>query len=217
MVAGSPLSTPIDRAAVALIDVGIGNIDSVAAVLQFLGADFRRVSSRDDLAGATHVILPGVGAFGAGMEALHAHGLVPALREVAHIGSSRLLGICLGMQLLGEHSEEGDCPGLGIMPFRVRRIEPPEQSHLKVPHVGFTTLQNYAPHGLFDDLGGSADFYFTHSFAVRRLHAPANIGWAHYGDEFVAAFDAGRICGAQFHPEKSQSNGLQLMKNFLVG
>lgn len=214
MDAGSPISKPIEKSRAALIDVGIGNIDSVAAVLRFLGLDFRFISCADDLADTTHIILPGVGAFKAGMAALDAHGLVLPLRDLAKQGTTRLLGICLGMQLLGERSEEGGCEGLGVMPFDVCRIQQPTFGAIKVPHVGFSTVSGYEPEGLFDGLGECADFYFTHSFAVHSLGREANIGQVCYGAELIAAFDAGSICGAQFHPEKSQSNGLQMLKNF---
>lgn len=214
MGAGNPILKPSEGRAAALIDVGIGNIDSVAAVLRFLGMEIRFVSSSDDLSGATHVILPGVGAFRAGMAALDAHGLVEPLRRIGQTGRVHLMGICLGMQLLGEHSEEGDCKGLGILPFKVQRIQQVATETIKVPHVGFTTVRGYDPVGLFDGLGEGADFYFTHSYAVHALGIDANIGTVCYGHDLVAAFDAGSVCGAQFHPEKSQSNGLLMLKNF---
>lgn len=215
MDAGNPLSKRTDHSTAAIIDAGIGNIDSVAAVLRFLGADFRLVSTADELAGATHVILPGVGAYRAGMASLERHGLIEPIRDLARTGTANLIGICLGMQLLGEHSEEGDCEGLGIMPFRVRRINQLPPAPVKVPHVGFSKVSGYQPVGLFEGLGESSDFYFTHSFAVHSIAIPANIGWASYGAHLIAAFETDKICGAQFHPEKSQSNGLQMLKNFL--
>lgn len=215
MDAGNPLSKQTDRGPAAIIDVGIGNIDSVAAALRFLGADFRLVSTAADLADVRHIVLPGVGAYRAGMSALADSGMVEPLRALARSGSVNLIGICLGMQLLGEHSEEGDCAGLGIMPFQVRKIGSSGTSAIKVPHVGFSTVRGYRPVGLFDGMGESADFYFTHSFAVHSIASDVNIGWVRYGEDLVAGFDAGNICGAQFHPEKSQSNGLQMLKNFL--
>lgn len=214
MDAGNRLSKQTDRRTAAIIDAGIGNIDSVAAVLRFLGADFRLVSTAEGLIGATHIVLPGVGAYRAGMAALERHGLVGPIRDLARVGTANLMGICLGMQLLGEHSEEGDCEGLSIMPFRVRKIGQPSSVALKIPHVGFSTVGGYRPVGLFAGLGESADFYFTHSFAVHAIKGAANIGRVRYGADLVAAFDAGRVCGAQFHPEKSQSNGVQMLKNF---
>lgn len=217
MAAGNPLSTSVEPVAAAIIDAGIGNIDSVAAALRYLGVEPKLVSTAEGLNGVRHVVLPGVGAFRAGMAALEAHGLVEPLRARARDAKTRLLGICLGMQLLGEHSEEGDCPGLGIIPFQVQRIRATDAAGgtIKVPHVGFSTIYGYRPTGLFAGLEARADFYFTHSFAARQVSDDANVGHTLYGEELVAAFEVGRICGAQFHPEKSQSNGLQLFKNFL--
>ncbi|WOK35102.1 imidazole glycerol phosphate synthase subunit HisH [Sphingomonas sp. C3-2] len=214
MAVGNQISTPTDSQ-IALIDANIGNIDSVASALRYLGLDFRLASSAEELVNVSHVILPGVGAFRAGMAALDSHGLISPLRALSRSGESKLLGICLGMQLLGDHSEEGDCDGLAIMPFQVRRLPQPSTGTIKVPHVGFTSVAGYQTSGLFSGLGDAADFYFTHSFAVHEIDRPANLGWSQHGTEFIAAFDAGNICGAQFHPEKSQSNGLQLLKNFL--
>lgn len=201
----------------AIINAGIGNIDSVAAALRYLGVEARLVSTPVALEGVSHVVLPGVGAFRAGMAALDAHHLIEPLRALARDGKTRLLGICLGMQLLGDHSEEGDCAGLAVMPFRVKRIRATDSAGgiVKVPHVGFSTVYGYQPSGFFAGLEEQADFYFTHSFAARGVSDGANVGRTRYGEELVAAFEAGRICGAQFHPEKSQANGLQLFKNFL--
>lgn len=197
-----------------LINVGIGNIDSVERALQFLSVPHDTISSPEGLQGATHVVLPGVGAFRAGMQALHSHGMVEPLREVARQRSARLFGVCLGMQLLGERSEEGGCEGLGVLPFRVEKLEADPARGIKVPHVGFATVRDYAATGLFEGLHESSDFYFTHSYALKSLPVEANKAIATHGETFVAAFDAGAVCGAQFHPEKSQSNGLRLLGNF---
>jgi len=198
----------------ALVNVGIGNIDSVERALRYLGVPYHTISDPVALSAATHVVLPGVGAYRAGMEALRAHGLVEPLRELAEAGNTRIIGVCLGMQLLGTYSEEGDCEGLGLLPFRVERMQADPAAGLKVPHVGYASVQGYRPEGLFAGFGERADFYFTHSYAVRDVGAPCNPGLCVHGEPFVAAFDAGSICGAQFHPEKSQDNGLRLLKNF---
>lgn len=215
MDAGSPSLRQTEARAVAIINAGIGNIDSVAAALRYLGVEPRFVSSPDQLNGLTHVVLPGVGAYRAGMAALDRHGLVGPLRALAREGPVRLLGICLGMQLLGAHSEEGDCAGLELMPFDVRRIRSDTGDGVKVPHVGYSVVTGYRPEGLFAGLGAQADFYFTHSFAAKEVGSAAQAGMVRYGENLLAAFEAGSICGAQFHPEKSQSNGLQFFKNFL--
>ncbi|MES2755183.1 MAG: imidazole glycerol phosphate synthase subunit HisH [Pseudomonadota bacterium] len=196
----------------AVINVGIGNIDSIGRALRYLGLDFALVSDAAGLRDASHVLLPGVGAFRAGMEALAAHDLTAPLRDLAAARAVPIFGICLGMQLLGAHSEEGDCDGLNLLPYRSRRIA--ADGGRKVPHVGFSTVTGYADAGVFAALPSCADFYFTHSYAVAELPAGANAGTFNYGVELLAAFDAGTICGAQFHPEKSQSTGLRVLKNF---
>lgn len=197
-----------------LVNVGIGNIESVERALHFLGLSYRTINEPSGLEDATHVILPGVGAFRSGMERLHAHGMVEPLRRLAAEGSARLLGVCLGMQLLGLHSEEGDCEGLGVLPFRVTALQAAPEAGIKVPHVGFSEVEGYDPVGFFTDLPDRADFYFTHSFAMQADGLAGNFGYCVHGTRFVAAFECGRIFGAQFHPEKSQANGLRLLKNF---
>jgi len=205
---------------VMVVDVGIGNIMSVVAALDFLGVDYRTVSDPAQLTIATHLILPGVGSFRAGMQALHAAGMVEPIREFALVRKKPTLGICLGMQLLAEHSEEGDCAGLGLVPARIElmsAIAPSGGRPVKVPHVGFSTLYGFRAEGLFDELPPEPDFYFTHSFALKSLvGAEGNIAKCTHGEEFVAAFQFEKLCGAQFHPEKSQTNGLRFLKNFLT-
>lgn len=197
-----------------LVNVGLGNIESVEKALRFLGIRYETATDAQGLAEATHVILPGVGAFRAGMSALQAYGVVEPLRRLGRDGAAKILGICLGMQLLGEHSEEGDCAGLGLLPFRVEAMKPQPELGIKVPHVGFSSVEGYQSNGLFSELPECADFYFTHSYAIRTAQFSANMGYCTHGDRFVAAFESGLISGAQFHPEKSQANGLRLLRNF---
>lgn len=199
---------------IAIVNVGIGNIESVGRALRYLGLQYYEASSPSTLATATHIVLPGVGAFRAGMEALSTYGLIDILREIGESKRQRILGVCLGMQLLGIHSEEGDCDGLGLLPYHVQRLRADSLTRAKVPHVGFATISGYQQKGLFLDLSESADFYFTHSYAVREIGISCNQAICRSGDSFVAAFDTGLICGAQFHPEKSQVNGLKLLRNF---
>ncbi len=198
-----------------VVNVGIGNIDSVERALRYLGVPYDTVSDPSSLAGATHVLLPGVGAFRAGMDALKAHGLVEPLRELGQgADGGRILGVCLGMQLLGTYSEEGECEGLGLLPYRVTRMQADPAVGVKVPHVGFASVYGYESNGLFAGLNERSDFYFTHSYAVHDVGVPCNKALCSHGEPFIAAFDTGSICGAQFHPEKSQANGLQLLRNF---
>lgn len=200
---------------VSVVNVGIGNIDSVERALRYLGVPYETGSDPSLLAASTHVLLPGVGAFRAGMEALGAYGLIEPIRKLGQNSSGiRLLGVCLGMQLLGTYSEEGDCEGLGLLPYRVTRMPADPVNGIKVPHVGFSTIEGYQTNGLFADLGDRSDFYFTHSYAVHDVGVSCNQAICQHGVPFIAAFDTGSIFGAQFHPEKSQANGLRMLKNF---
>jgi glutamine amidotransferase len=201
----------------AVIDVGIGNIKSVVAALDFLGVERTIASEASVLEDATHLVLPGVGSFAAGMRALEQANMVEAIRKFAFEGKGHVLGICLGMQLLAEHSEEGDCAGLGLLPANIELLDSVSSSGIsvKVPHVGFSAVHGFNSIGLFDSLPEHPDFYFTHSYALKTANQEVgNFALCEHGETFIAAFQIGRLCGAQFHPEKSQTNGLRFLKNY---
>ena len=200
---------------IAIVDYGVGNLRSVQKALERVGADAVVTADPGALDPARGVVLPGVGAFGDGMEQLQVRGLVePLLRQVA--AGKPLLGICLGMQLLFEESEEmGRYAGLALLPGRVVRFP---EGHLKVPHIGWNQLQ------VRDDplLAGIADgsyAYFVHSYYVAPAEVQDVLATTEYGIQFAAVVGRGRVWGAQFHPEKSQEVGLRLLQNFsqLVG
>jgi glutamine amidotransferase len=200
--------------AVVVIDYGMGNLFSVESALRYLGAQTTLTADPVVVAGARRVILPGVGSFRLAMERITAAHLDAAIHELVKRGD-RLLGICLGMQLLGSaSSEDGETAGLGLVPNRVDQFD--AQLGVKVPHIGFNSIAPTHHTGLFAELPTAPDFYFVHSYRM----AVGDIAHPHatceYGDTFLAAFDAGNVQGAQFHPEKSQSNGLQVLRNFLV-
>ena len=197
-----------------MIDVGIGNIESVRRALSYLNTDFYLASGPESLSSASHILLPGVGSFRAGMKALENSNLVEAIRGVAKQKTAKIMGICLGMQLLGDYSEEGNCDGLGLLPFKVEKLVAKNLDSLKVPHVGFSDISGYDSKGLFQNLPSAVDMYFTHSYCVRKLNIEANIASCTHGGPFVAAFDVNGVLGAQFHPEKSQAHGLMMLKNF---
>ena len=200
---------------VVVIDLGVSNIPSLTSALTYVGAP--HVVTRDPnlLESATHVVLPGVGAFDAAMRMIGSLSLTNHLRRYAIEQKRPLLGVCLGMQLLCEGSEEGSLPGLALVPGRVTRLSGSAAPRHKVPHVGFSAVYGYTDDGLFKGLGQQTYFYFTHSFALPSLKEAANIGLCDHASRFVGAFQKGNICGAQFHPEKSQSAGLRLISNFL--
>ena len=192
---------------VALVDAGGANLGSVRYALERLGATVRIVRDADGLAGADHVILPGVGAAGTAMALLRARGLDVALRAL----DVPLLGICLGMQLLFESSEEGDVACLGLLPGRVRRIAP--TAGVRVPHMGWNVLQPIRDSALLHGIDGAARMYFVHGYAAPV--GEACVASATHGARFAAIVESGSVAGAQFHPERSSAPGARLLANFL--
>ena len=193
---------------IAIIDTGCANIFSVQAALDRLGADHILAPAPGEAREATHLVLPGVGTARAAMRALESRGWVTALR-----GERRpLLGICLGMQLLFEHSEEGDVDGLGLISGMVRRIEPSDD--LVWPHMGWNQLQLIKPgNPLFDEVADGSHAYFVHGFAVPV--GDTTIATTRYGDDFSAIVQQGNIVGCQFHPERSSDLGSIMLSNFM--
>jgi glutamine amidotransferase len=166
------------------------------------------------IASAERLILPGVGAFGDGMERLKSLGLVEALRQAVFEKRVPFLGICLGMQLLAEESDEyGTHEGLGWMKGVVRRLD--ESSGLKVPHIGWNNLDIKREHPLLKGIPNGADVYFVHSFAFQPADPADIVGVTEYGGEVTAAVGRDNVFATQFHPEKSQEIGLKLLENFL--
>jgi glutamine amidotransferase len=192
---------------VVLVDAGGTNIGSVRYALQRLGVDAALTADAQAIRSADKVILPGVGAAGPGMARLRELGLVELMRSLAQ----PVLGVCLGMQLLCEHSEEGDTACLGVVPATVRRFI--EQPGLRVPHMGWNRLQRRREHPLLAGLGEDDWAYFVHSYAV----PPGDyaLASADYGGEFACVISQGNFHGMQFHPERSAKVGARLLKNFL--
>ena len=202
---------------VTIIDMGMGNIRSLASALEFLGVAHTVSDSVDSLRVATHVILPGVGAFDAAMSKLDDLALIEPIRTEVLEHGKPILGICLGMQLLCSSSEEGRLSGLELVPGRFVRLQANLTLNYKVPHVGFAEVRGYDPIGLFEGLGERSYFYFTHSFAL--FDSPGrtfNVAYCNHSRRFVAGFQHEAMCGAQFHPEKSQSSGLRMLRNFIA-
>lgn len=198
----------------AVIDYGAGNLRSVLHALDYLGAQsIRVVRQPHDLRGATRIILPGVGAFGAGMQALEKQGLIEPIRDAAHTGIP-LLGICLGMQFLFDRSDEmGDFAGLGLLPGTVTRF--PDGMGVKIPHMGWNQLTPTRQTPLLRGIEASAYAYFVHGWHCQPTDPDDSIACVDYGISFCAAVERGNIAGVQFHPEKSQQTGLRILANFL--
>jgi imidazole glycerol-phosphate synthase subunit HisH len=199
---------------IGIVDYGLGNLRSVQGALEFLGSE--STISRDPtvLLASDRLILPGVGSFREAMRNIHDKGLFDVLRSYALEHHKPMLGICLGMQLLSERGEEdGDTPGLGLIPGCVRHFPAIE---LPVPHVGFNTTRFVERSvSLFGGLGNQAEFYFVHSYRFEVTDSENVSAWCDYGEPFAAAVQHGRVFGTQFHPEKSQTNGLRVLKNFI--
>lgn len=192
---------------VGLVDAGGANLGSVRYALERLQVDVQMVRAPADLAGLERVILPGVGAAAEGMKRLHAQGLVQPLREL----QVPLMGICLGMQLLFERSEEGDVECLGLLPGIVRRLHP--GVGVRVPHMGWNKLLALRESPLLEGVPLGSSAYFVHSYA-----APVTsdtVAACHHGGLFTAVVQRGRLCGAQFHPERSAGPGASILQNFL--
>lgn len=199
-----------------VIDYGMGNLLSVVNALQFLGADARISANPSEIASADALVLPGVGSFRAAMNALRNQRLDEGIREAVDIRQRKILGICLGFQMLAEFgTEDGGAEGLGYLPGTVDHFNRETASSLKLPHIGFNRVwfSNEAP--LFRGLESCADFYFVHSYRLLPEGVEGSVATADYGETFVAAYSRDNIFGAQFHPEKSQTNGLILLRNFL--
>ncbi|MBE2185049.1 MAG: imidazole glycerol phosphate synthase subunit HisH [Anaerolineae bacterium] len=198
----------------AVIDYGAGNLRSVIHALNYLGAgNLRVVQTSRDLRGAVKIILPGVGAFGAGMKQLHERDLVNPIRSAVFAGTP-YLGICLGMQFLFDSSDEmGNHAGLGILPGHVTRFA--DQAGFKVPHIGWNQLQLSKPSALTNGIPNAEYAFFVHSYYCIPENPADTLITTDYGISFTSGVQHQHIYGVQFHPEKSQRTGLQLLKNFL--
>jgi glutamine amidotransferase len=200
---------------VAVVNYGINNLGSVRRALADLGADVQIAAYPDTLGEVSHIVLPGVGAFGEAMTRLRAGGWIEALREQVVRRGTPFLGICLGMQVLATSSEEaGFHEGLGLVPGRVRRLDGLGCS-MRIPHVGWNEVRFVDGTTLFRAIPQATDFYFVHSYAFEPDRAETVCATTAYGATLTAAVRDGHIFGTQFHPEKSSRAGRQVLRNFL--
>ena len=197
---------------IAIIDYDAGNLKSVEKAFAFLGQETKITRSREEILNADKVVLPGVGSFGDAMERLHQYELVPVIRDVAAQGTP-FLGICLGLQLLFESSEETPgVPGLGILPGKILRI--PDTPGLKIPHIGWNSLELRENARLFRGIKNGAYVYFVHSYYLKAEDEAIVAASTEYGTTIHASVERDNVFACQFHPEKSSDVGLQILKNF---
>ncbi len=205
---------------VAIVDYGMGNLRSVAKAVEHVAPGWQVHVTADPqaVAAAGRVVVPGQGAMPDCMRELNARGLADAVVRAAH--EKPFLGICIGLQMLFEHSEEGDVPGLGILPGQVRRF-PDAEMHdaagvrLKVPHMGWNEVRQAAAHPLWQGIADDTRFYFVHSYYVEPAAPDVIAGSTRYGIAFTSAVARANIFAVQFHPEKSATAGLRLLENFM--
>ncbi len=198
---------------IAIIDYDAGNIRSVEKAVKKLGFDPLTTRDSDEIKRASHVILPGVGAFGDAMDKLHRFGLVPVIKESADCGKP-FLGICLGEQLIFEKSEESPgVQGLALLKGEVKKL--PSDKGLKVPNIGWNSVEIHKNSPIFKDIDDGEFFYFVHSYYVHAEDRSIASATIEYGVIADAAVEKGNIFATQFHPEKSSDMGLRVLNNFL--
>jgi len=206
----------MSKSKITVVDYGMGNLWSVISALKYLGCDVSVSSHPNEIINADALILPGVGSFRKAMNALSETGLDQAIIDVVQAKGRKVLGICLGMQLLGLGStEDGQTSGLGLIKSMASKFTEVEVSGKKIPHVGFDSVFSQSNSLLFKGLGPVADFYFVHSYRMLPVSENGISSVCDYGVEFLAAYEHDNVFATQFHPEKSQTNGLLLLKNFL--
>lgn len=203
---------------IGIVNYGLGNVEAIANIFRRLNEPVLLASSAEELRLVDRIILPGVGAFDNAMHKLDASGMRSELETAVMSRGKPVLGICVGMQMLAERSEEGSLPGLGWIPADVLRFEPTVEGKARpLPHMGWNDVRPSGESGLFRELETDARFYFLHSYHFRPRSEANVIGVTEYGAPFVSAVAGGaNIFGVQFHPEKSHHWGIQLLKNFSV-
>lgn len=201
---------------IAIVDYGMGNVRSLQNAFEYLGADVIITADPKELEEAERIVLPGVGAFGDAMTAIRERQLEPVLTRQALEVKKPMLGICLGMQLFAKRSvEHGEHQGLGWIDAEIRRLD--VKRPLKVPHVGWNELHFSVDDWLFKGIRpGQANFYFVHSFHMVCRHPADLIATTDYGAPVTAVVRSGNLVAAQFHPEKSQDNGLRMLENWVA-
>jgi glutamine amidotransferase len=201
---------------ITIVDYGTSNLGSMQNMLKKIGAASKIAASPHDLEDATKIVVPGVGSFDAGMRKLEESGMIPALNQKALVEKVPTLGVCLGMQLMTQSSEEGGLPGLGWIEALTLRFDQRAHPGLKVPHMGWNEVLPAKTSAITANFPAEARFYFAHSYYVMCKSAEDVLLRVSYGSgTFTAAFQRGNLFGAQFHPEKSHRFGMTFLRNFV--
>jgi imidazole glycerol-phosphate synthase subunit HisH len=200
---------------ITIIDYKTGNLGSIQNILKRIGEDSVVTSDYDEIARATKLILPGVGAFDTGMRNLTRLNLIDILNKKVIEEKIPVLGICLGMQLLSKNSEEGSLPGLGWIDASTVRFKFKDSTEYKIPHMGWNFIRQHKAGKLFDNMYPDSRFYFVHSYFFRANEPEDVLTSTTYEIEFTSAIERGNILGVQFHPEKSHKFGMKLLRNFV--
>ena len=200
---------------ITIVNYGSGNIKAITNIYQLLEIPFTVASRPSELEDAEKIILPGVGSFDYCMNKLNNSGLKDILNKKVLIDKVPVLGICIGMHLMAEHSEEGALPGLSWIKGRVIKFDKNKIMHRpKVPHMGWNSINRLINHPILNGINDKLGFYFVHSYFFECNNSQNELSKTFYGHEFSSAIISNNIIGVQFHPEKSHSNGLELLKNF---
>jgi glutamine amidotransferase len=200
---------------VVIIDYGVGNLGSIQNMLKKIGSNVKITNNADEIKSASKIILPGVGNFDYGMKNLESNNLIEILNEVVFNKKTPILGICLGAQLMTKSSEEGERNGLGWFDADVVKFNFEKVKNLKVPHMGWDTVESKRENLLTKDLYINSKFYFVHSYYIKSTIKNDIMFTTHYGNEFVSGLNKDNIYAVQFHPEKSHKYGMRLMQNFV--
>jgi glutamine amidotransferase len=200
---------------IAIVDYGSGNVAAIADIFKRLKVPHAITADHAQLRNADRYILPGVGAFDTTMRTLRDSGLVGLLNEEVHGRDKKIMGVCVGMQILGDSSDEGVLPGLGWIPGHIRRIDASTlQSRPKLPHMGWNSIKTVETSPLFEGVDVEQGFYFLHSYYFDAARKQDVIATMSYGTELPCGVANGNVYGFQFHPEKSHANGVAVFRNF---
>lgn len=199
-----------------IVNYGSGNIAAIANICERERIPYAIVSEPHDLVQGSHYLLPGVGSFDPTIEALQHSGLLAALEDQVFGAGKHIMGICVGMHLLANSSDEGERPGLGWIPGHVRKIDSRALSHPPhLPHMGWNDIQPRKHEALLEGVDPQVGFYFLHSYFFDATEPDDVVATVRYGADLPCIVKKGRVVGAQFHPEKSHSNGIRFLKNFV--